>query len=358
MAPYKRKSRSSSSMVVLGGWLFADLLLGLAMLFAVATTVGAPPPTPTPTPAPNYLATSEANRAADRTSAEQTVAALQGDIANLDVAAQQTQEALVAQNQAANARATEAANALATREAMSASERATADAQATQDAIVAQATIEALATQQAEASANSGDLANQLATTEAIATQSASSNQDTQGTITALQDQIAQGQSAIATSEAASTQAAATVSSVQQDRANADATSEALAAQVAAQSLNPNSVQETITVNLGGVVSGNANDVNDARQQLSRVFQKYTNGQTCQIGFVLISSRSNDIGSGIQLSDAVAKLIADEFPNLLPVGADGNRGNLISESIALPGTSPVGEVQLQLFFNSGCTPAG
>ena len=357
MAPYKRKPRSGSSMVVLGGWLFADLLLGLAMLFAVATTVGAPPPTPTPTPAPNYLATSEANRAADNASAQQTVAALQGDIANLDTSAQQTQEALIAENQAANARATEAAEAQATRDAMSASERATADAQATQDAVVAQATIEALATQQAEANANSGDLQNQLATTEALATQNASANQDTQGTITSLQDQIAQNQSTLATSEALSTQAAATVSAVQQQRADADATSEALAAQVAAQSLNPNSVQETIQVDLNGVVSGNAQAVSDARTQLEQVFQKYTNGQTCQIGFVLISSGASDIGSGVSLSDAIAKLIADDFPELLPVGADGNRGTLVSESVALIGSTPSGEVQLQLFFNSGCQPA-
>jgi len=344
-------------MVVLGGWLFADLLLGLAMLFAVATTVGAPPPTPTPTAAPNYLATSEANRAADNASAQQTVAALQGDIANLDTSAQQTQEALIAQNQAANARATEAAEAQATREAMSASERATADAQATQDAIVAQATIEALATQQAEANANSGDLQNQLATTEALATQNASASQDTQGTITALQDQIAQNQSAVATSEALSTQAAATVSAVQQERADADATSEALAAQVAAQSLNPTAVQETITVDLNGVVSGNQQAVADARQQLQQVFQKYTANDSCQIGFALISSRSNDVGSGVDLSKAIADLIAQDFPALMPVAADGGTGRLVSESISLPGTTPVGEVQLELFFNSGCTPA-
>ncbi|MGC4190412.1 MAG: hypothetical protein QM589_04160 [Thermomicrobiales bacterium] len=358
MAPYKRKSRSGSSMVVLGGWLFADLLLGLAMLFAVATTVGAPPPTPTPTPAPNYLATSEANRAADRTSAQQTVAALQGDIANLDASAQQTQEALIAQNQAANARATEAAEAQATRDAMSVSERATADAQATQDAIVAQATIEALATQQAEANANSGDLRNQLATTEALATQNASANQDTEATITSLEDQIAQNQSSAATSEALSTQAAATVSAVQQDRADADATSEALATQVAAQSLNPSAVQETIQVDLNGVVAGDTQATADARRQLEQIFQKYTSGQTCQIGFVLISSGASDIGSGVNLSKAIANLISSDFPELLPVRADGSQGTLASESIALIGSTPSGEVQLELFFNTGCTPAG
>lgn len=358
MAPYKRKPRTGSSMVVLGGWLFADLLLGLAMLFAVATTVGAPPPTPTPTPAPNYLATSEANRSADQIAAQQTVAALQGELSASDASAQQTQEALIAQNQAANARATEAAQAEATRNAMSASERATADAQSTQDAVVAQATIEALSTQQAEANANSSDASSRLATTEALATQNASANSDTQGTIAALQEQAAANQSAISTNEALATQAVATVSAVQQERANADATSEALAAQVAAQSLNPDSVQVTVTVNLSGVVSGNANDVADAKTALDQALAPYTNGQTCQIGFALISSRANDIGSGIQLSDAIAKLITEEFPQLLPTAANGGQGRLISESIALPGTTPTGEVELQLFFNSGCQPAG
>ena len=47
-------------MIALGGWIFADLLLGLAMLFFTANTVGSPAPTPTPPPTPNLLATSRA----------------------------------------------------------------------------------------------------------------------------------------------------------------------------------------------------------------------------------------------------------------------------------------------------------
>ena len=48
MHPYKRRRRNRRDMITLGGWLFADLLLGLSMLFLVANTVGAPPPEPTP----------------------------------------------------------------------------------------------------------------------------------------------------------------------------------------------------------------------------------------------------------------------------------------------------------------------
>ena len=59
-----RRPRSQRDMIVLGGWLFADLLLGLAMLFLTANTVGQAPPTATPPPTANLLATSEAANAA------------------------------------------------------------------------------------------------------------------------------------------------------------------------------------------------------------------------------------------------------------------------------------------------------
>lgn len=93
MQPYKRKRRTRRDMIVLGGWLFADLLLGLAMLFAVANTVGQAPPTPTPTSTPNELQTAEANFAQSRVRNQQTVDALEDQIAQADTEAQQTQAA-------------------------------------------------------------------------------------------------------------------------------------------------------------------------------------------------------------------------------------------------------------------------
>jgi hypothetical protein len=58
-----RSSRSGRDTVALAGWLFADLLLGLAMLFFVFNTVGTleaaqPTPTPTPTTTPTTTPTS------------------------------------------------------------------------------------------------------------------------------------------------------------------------------------------------------------------------------------------------------------------------------------------------------------
>lgn len=46
--------------VSLAGWLFADLLLGLSMLFFVFNTVGPPPPPPERTPTPTSIATATA----------------------------------------------------------------------------------------------------------------------------------------------------------------------------------------------------------------------------------------------------------------------------------------------------------
>jgi len=379
MQPYKRKSRTGGSMVVLGGWLFADLLLGLAMLFAVATTVGAPPPTPTPTSTPDQLATAQANFAQQRTDNQQTVVALENQVSQADLSAQQTQEALQVSQDRADARATTAARAEGTRSAQSVSERSTADAQSTQDAVVAQATIEALSTQQAQSSNDSGSLNAQLATQQALATQEGATGLDNQGTIAALQDQIAsndsalatsqaqsssslatsqaQSSSSLATSQAQSSSAQSTSEALQQQQVSSQATAGALQQQVAASSLNPASVNETIQVDLSGVLANNASAISDAKGELDRVFAKYVNGQTCQVGFALISSRAQELGQGVQLSDAIAGLIQSELPQILPKQSSGSPGQLISESIAFPGTTPVGEVQLQLFFNTGCQPA-
>lgn len=396
MQPYKRKRRSRGDMFALGGWLFADLLLGLAMLFAVANTVGQEPPTPTPTVAPNYLATAESDLALAEAESQATVDALEIQLDESAISAQQTQEAA----DAAFASATNAANAEATRAALTDDQRATADAQATQDALTAQATIDALATQKAASDSSVEDLNSQLATNiaqatqaaselddlatqqaevQAIATENAASGANAEATIIAAQNALATSEanvaSAQATSEAASQalvdaqatteassqqiiNAQATGEAASQQVANAEATAAAASQQAQLNSLSSDSVDATIQVDLGGVVNGDGGAVDDAIGELDDALGPYVNGQDCRIGFVLISSRSNELGQGVQLSDAIAGIINNEFPELLPEPADGSTPELASESIALPGTEPVGEVQLQLFLSSGCQPAG
>lgn len=399
MHPYKRKRRTRRDMVVLGGWLFADLLLGLAMLFAVANTVGQAPPTPTPTATPNQLQTAQANLNAQQAENQETVEALENQIALADTSAEQTQEAIEQQSAAA----TRAADAEATRAALSESDRATADALATEEAFSAQATIAALATEQAGADSSVTELNNQLATNvaqatdvaaqintqateqaalQAQATENAASGANAQATAAAAQNQVvtnatqvsaiqstadaaqnraatvqAQSSSAQATIDAQAISAQAASDAASAELANANATAAALQTQLQQNSLNPQSVTQTIQVDLGGVVNNDPGAVEDARVELRRIFNEYVNGQNCKIGFVIISSRAPDVGPGVALSRAMAEIIQSEFPQLLPERTDGSAPELASNPISYPGTEPSGEVELQLFLSTGCVPA-
>lgn len=348
MQPYKRRRRTRRDMITLGGWLFADLLLGLSLLFLVANTVNDGPPPPTPTPMPDYLATAESEIASNQIENQQTVIALENDLAD-------------SENAQVNAQST--ADAIATREAMSASDRATADANATNEAVAAQATIQALSTEQAANAASQDELNSSYATTVAeatnvayqlqlqgteqaelrlAATENALSGNDAQGTIQALEQNqanaVATTDSAVATSDAAN--------------------NEVLAAQQQAQlnTLDPNAIPETIQLDLAGVLRGDDDAMEAARNELHRVLDPYASSGTCRIGFVLLSSRAPTIGEGIELSNATAALIQSEFPDLLPLAAEGQQPTLASESIALPNTTPTGEVQLLLFMSAGCQP--
>jgi predicted RNase H-like HicB family nuclease len=136
------------------------------------------------------------------------------------------------------------------------------------------------------------------------------------------------------------------------------ATSTALEQQVQLNSLSPSSVEVSIQVSLGGVVAGDGASIDEAIDELDSALGPYLDGQDCRIGFVLISSRSSGLGEALQLSNAIAALINDEFSELLPEPADESTPQLTSVSVGLPGTEPVGEVLLQLFLSSGCQPAG
>ena len=136
----------------------------------------------------------------------------------------------------------------------------------------------------------------------------------------------------------------------------ADATQTSIDTQIKQTTLSPNSIPLTIQVDLAGILRGDPVAMDRAWAELDRVLAPYVDGSNCQIGFALISSRSKEIGDGVQLSDAISQLIQIAYPSLLPKSISGDP-SLISESIAVPGTTPIGEVQLQLFLNMGCQPA-
>jgi hypothetical protein len=378
MTPFRRRKRNRRDMIVLGGWLFADLLLGLAMVFLVANTVGSPPPTPTPTATPDELATAEASFAAQQAANDATREALQGDVAMLEATT------LAQENRAASQRlaATQTAEAQATEAAMSEAELATRDAQATQDAVIAQATISAFSTEAASSDANQAALNADLATMSAeatsvaqqvdaqatrqaeiaaVATEQASSGANTQATIAALEDENAANATTLATTEAenaalaqanqsnadALATAEANQAALQEQQAALQATATAFVAVAAPGSLSPNSVEETIQVDLGGILTGDQQAIQQAEDEIRETFQPYVDAADCRAGFVLTSSRSPDLGSGVQLSNAVNDLLQETVPEVF--------GETAFEGIALPGTAPTGEVILQIFLFSGCS---
>ncbi len=239
------------------------------------------------------------------------------------------------------------------------------DAEATEQAVVAQATIEALSTEQAESQSSREELDNELATTVAEATNVAAQVEAQATEQAALQAQATEnaesGVNAQGTSAALENQVATSQAQVEEAQATSDAAqNELLQAQEQVQlnSLNPNAIPVTIQVDLEGVISGDDEALEDAREELGVVLDPFLEAESCRLGFVLISSRSPDIGQGIQLSDRIATMIEEDYTAILPDAADGGDPALASESIALPGTTPTGEVQLLLFMSSGCQVEG
>jgi hypothetical protein len=378
MQPFKRRRRTRRDMIVLGGWLFADLLLGLAMLFLVANTVGSEPATPTPTAEPDYLATATVEFAEQQASNEETIEALENDIAQANLSAEQTADASSNQQEQIAAQATEEAVAAQTEAAMTDSEQATFAADSTAAAASAQETIAAISTEQASNESESDQAALDLATAAAeateiassvnaqsteqaelaaIATENAASGANSQGTVIALETAQAESQSAQATSDANASNAQSTADALTSQQANIDATIATLEQEARANTLNPQSISETISVDMNGILAGDQGAIDDAVDELHGVLDKYVNGDNCKIGFTNIATNSPDVAIGSQTSRALGELIQQEFPSLL-LEIEGQEPTLAFEAIGNVGRQPEGEVELQLFVNFGCAPSG
>lgn len=375
MQKRKRRGLEQRDMITLGGWLFADLLLGLALFFFAANTTGSAPPTPVPTATPNLLATEQARAGAEiaaanlaATEAAQTAEALnaqvsQSDAALATAAARATQDALLRQQ------ATATAQALATRAALSADARATVDAQATQDAFAAEATIAAFATEQAESSAAIASLTREQATAAALATQNAEAAaiatenaQSGANDLATAQAQAAAAQATIeaqaanqilsgsqlATAQAEAAAIQATVAALSTEQAAAAANATALSAELVANSLDPSARESSITTDINGMISGNPEVLNDAREQLQEIIAPYQNG--CRAGVVLISG-NGDLGPGNDLARVVEGLLRDDYPAIFTEETGYER-------FAQPGAQPTGGVNIKVYFNTGCQGPG
>lgn len=398
-SPFRRHRTSQRDMIALGGWIFADLLLGLAMLFFTANTVGQPPPTPTPVPptaTPNLLATSQATIAALSTAQaaaavtlaendrEATVAALTAEALGAQVARSNDELATAAARATEDAylrlQATATAEAAQTVAAMSAAERASADARASETAVAAAATLAAFATQQAADQSTVDRLTSEQATAAARATIDALNARDAQATMAAqgtaaarvaavATENAAGGANALATSEAAAqqaqaaaqqseaeaqqaaaeaTSAAATIAALNQSQVVAVATTTALAQIAADSALNPDAAVQSITVDPDAISNGDPDAVGKAQQDIRNVLAPY---QQCRAGFVLISAGGTDlsVSSGLALAEKAQGWVQSVYPQVF-----GKSG---FDRVAWTTDEKRGNVEFKMFFNAGCAAA-
>jgi hypothetical protein len=97
------------------------------------------------------------------------------------------------------------------------------------------------------------------------------------------------------------------------------------------------------------MLAGDEDALDDAREQLSTALSRYPIG--CRAGFSLISGNAPDISQGIALAERTEALLRGSWPDIF-TEATG------SEQFALPGVQPFGEVNIDVFFYSGCEPIG
>lgn len=373
-------------MIVLGGWLFADLFLGLVMLFLTANTQGQETPTPTPPATPNLLATSEARAAATQLAQRGALAAIQttatAEAQSLDATAESaraTAAARATQDALRSGQATATAQALLTREAMSADQRATADAQATNQAIQAEATISAFATAQAANQTSVDDLSRQLATAAAqatidaakakatidaqstaaaeigaVATRNASSGANdlataqaaaaaAQQTAAALQVNSASSSSALATAQAQAASIQATVNALGTAQAVAGATATVLAGQAANTGIDANYTELTVTVDTQGILDGKQSARDAATKSIAAALTKYV---SCKVG-VGLTFGGGTLEQGLAVSDAVNGLLRSDFPEEF--------GQAGLENFASVNVDEFNTIKLRLYFVRGCS---
>jgi hypothetical protein len=144
---------------------------------------------------------------------------------------------------------------------------------------------------------------------------------------------------ALATTRAEVTAALAT--------ATGQAAALATATRVAGVSLDPDYVEVSIQVDVAGVLAGDPTAQAAARRELHRVLDRYAG--RCRIGVVIgFGHAGTTIGEGSRLADAVNTLLAREFPALAKGAAFDAFGHL---------DPPVGQVDLRLYFFTGCRPS-
>jgi hypothetical protein len=247
---------------------------------------------------------------------------------------------------------------------MSAGERATEAARATSEALAAEATLSAYATEQAASDESLDALAREAAQAAALATEAARSAEATIAALATLEaaraaeaaqvaaiatENAASGANALATAQAAANARATELAALQAQQANAQVTATALAVVAANSVLDPNRRTHIIQTDLQGMIDGDEEALQAARQTLGEQLAAYPGN--CRAGFVLISGNAPTIEEGIDLARRVEALLREGWPQIF-TDTTG------FEVFALPNEPPQGLATIDIFFYSGCLPAG
>jgi hypothetical protein len=145
------------------------------------------------------------------------------------------------------------------------------------------------------------------------------------------------------------TRIAALQAAIEAQRANAQVTATALAVVAANSVLDPERQSMSPLTDLGGMLNGDARAREDARAALSGLLARYPPG--CRAGFMLISGHAPTIPEGIALAQSVDAVLREVWPDIFPEATG-------AEFFALPNEEPFGQVDIDIFFYSGCEPVG
>jgi hypothetical protein len=118
--------------------------------------------------------------------------------------------------------------------------------------------------------------------------------------------------------------------------------------QVAANTvLDPTRQSITVQTDLGGMLSGDAEAVAQARSALTGLLARYP--PDCRAGFMLISGNAPSVEEGVALARRVEALLREMAPTIFTEAT-------AAELFALPNQSPFGQVGIDIFFYAGCQP--
>jgi hypothetical protein len=162
-----------------------------------------------------------------------------------------------------------------------------------------------------------------------------------------LVGQQAAAQATIAAFAAREAAQATRIAALEAALAQVQVTATALVQVAANTVLDPTRQSVTIQTDLGGMLNGNAQAVADARTALISELSRFPFG--CRAGFMLIGGNAPTVEEGIALAESIETLLRQFWPDIFSAAT-------AAERFALPNEQPFGQVNIDIFFYTGCQP--